>query len=52
MEFVEKEKFKIAVAYFELVEKIYLEYQSNPRWNEINDVRNMTWDALAKRGLI
>lgn len=52
MEFVEKGKFKVAVAYFELADKIYLEYQSNARWNEINDVRNMTWDALAKRGLI
>jgi len=52
MELIAKEKLDIAVAYFKLTEQIYPEYQNNPRFNEINSLRNMTWDNLAKRGLI
>lgn len=52
MELIEEKKFDVAVAYFKLTEKIYPEYQINPRFDEINSLRNMTWDNLAKRGLI
>lgn len=52
MQLIDKQKLNESVILFKMVEEIMPEYQGNPRTNEINEMRNLIWDMLAKRKLI
>lgn len=52
MRLIDKEKTNEAVTLFKLIEELMPEYRIIERANEVDNMRNVVWDMLAKRKLI